>query len=562
MKKVIKWIAIFVGTLILLFAATIAGFMFFVSPSKVKPFIIENVENYTDSSLKINGEMSWVFFPHLGVNIYNSELKNSEAKNLIFKAKIKQLSVSIDWLPLLQRNLTVLGFSVKDSELTFVNKKTGEFARLSNFNLQTGDVSLTDPFKVSASFDYDDADLKTKHKLDTIVLHDNNNKLFSFNNTNIISEIINIDHKFELNISSNFIFDIEENRFYSNNLSGSSRNLKMSGMLIIDKLDADPVMLGKVEITPFDLRDWLKSSNFDVADINKLKYATGKISYDGHRSLLLGKVIIDEASLKHLSFNNLQIPFALQNNVLSLRDIKSNFYRGEMQSDIDIRFHSPKNITSIKTKLSGFNVAALLKDLDPKMAISFSGNGNFAIQASAIGSNRQEILNSLNGGGNPAISNGYINGVDIKYLISTAGAMLNRKAMPTNNTQKTPFQSLNASYTIRDGVILNNDLFLRSSEFVSKGAGSVNLKDNYIDYSLNTNLSNQNGNLLNIPGLPIPIIIAGNLDNAKISLDIKELTKSFAEMQLGRAEGKLNEKIEKGKIPKRAGKFLRRLFGD
>ncbi len=78
-----------------------------------------------------------------------------------------------------------------------------------------------------------------------------------------------------------------------------------------------------------------------------------------------------------------------------------------------------------------------------------------------------------------------------------------------------------------------------------------------IDYHLQTFL-NEAGN---IGKLPIPIKLIGYLKSPQIKLDIDALTKGIAKQQMQNVKSQIQERIEKGKIPEKAGKFLQNLLG-
>ena len=146
----------------------------------------------------------------------------------------------------------------------------------------------------------------------------------------------------------------------------------------------------------------------------------------------------------------------------------------------------------------------------------------------------------------------------MNYLISTARAMATKQTSLMKNTKQTPFNEFKGGFAIQAGVISNNDLVISAADFITKGQGTINLGTETIDYHLQASLS-QNDNTPN--PLAIPVRITGNLVAPHIGLDKEALTKAMAEQQIQKVKTQLQDRIEKGKIPEKAGKFLQNLLG-
>ena len=76
MRKFLKFAGILIAFLVALILLAIILLITFVSPNRLKPVLTEQVMKYTGRQLLIDGDMSWTFFPYLGVKVGHSSLSN------------------------------------------------------------------------------------------------------------------------------------------------------------------------------------------------------------------------------------------------------------------------------------------------------------------------------------------------------------------------------------------------------------------------------------------------------------------------------------------------------
>ncbi|WP_408900845.1 AsmA family protein [Photobacterium piscicola] len=103
MKKILY---ILLG-LILLVVIGIGALVTFVNPNQFKPLLTEQVKKMTGRDLVINGDISWRFFPTLGLSVGDTEFRNPAGfaePNLI---QFKQADLSVSVLPLLSQHLDI-----------------------------------------------------------------------------------------------------------------------------------------------------------------------------------------------------------------------------------------------------------------------------------------------------------------------------------------------------------------------------------------------------------------------------------------------------------------------
>ncbi len=98
--------SIFSG-LVLIAALVVGGLTFFVNPNDFKSLIVNEIKKSTGRELAINGDITWQFFPQLGLSVENVALKNPEGfdENNLFTLRRAELSVNV--LPILFKRIEI-----------------------------------------------------------------------------------------------------------------------------------------------------------------------------------------------------------------------------------------------------------------------------------------------------------------------------------------------------------------------------------------------------------------------------------------------------------------------
>ena len=85
MSKFLKFTGVVLGIVLLLLALAVAVLVTLVSPNRLKPIMMDQVKKHTGREFVIDGDLSWSFFPYLGVKAGHLSLGNpSEFTQKIF----------------------------------------------------------------------------------------------------------------------------------------------------------------------------------------------------------------------------------------------------------------------------------------------------------------------------------------------------------------------------------------------------------------------------------------------------------------------------------------------
>lgn len=192
--QLIKW---FLWLLLFVVVVAIGGAIFLVNkvdPNDLKPQITQRIEAATGRKLELAGDLSWRFYPWVGVTINDFSLANREGFSPASMLKAEQADVQLKLLPLISKQLeigkiklqkpvinlsvtaqgepnwgdlvkekiqtstepeqaagavlgglVIQGVDITDGEIDWNDQQAGQQYHLSNFNLTTGKVKPGEP---------------------------------------------------------------------------------------------------------------------------------------------------------------------------------------------------------------------------------------------------------------------------------------------------------------------------------------------------------------------------------------------------------------------------------
>ena len=187
--------------------------------------------------------------------------------------------------------------------------------------------------------------------------------------------------------------------------------------------------------------------------------------------------------------------------VFELREV--NAYSGVVTGEFVLNNRSGLSVGG-KLKGAGISVQGLLNDAAGLNRLT--GVANLDLSFLGVGENVDTIMRSLSGEGAFRLGQGTIEGLDLNRLMSTGDG----------SGGTTIFDSLSASYTMKNGDMLNEDLLLALRSFEARGAGRIGIGAQDMDYLFTPiALKLNDGN-----GVAIPIRIRGPWADPSILPDI------------------------------------------
>lgn len=624
--KALKIIGGIIGAVILVGIVALILLATFVSPNRFKPVITDQVKKFTGRTLTIDGDLSWTVFPSLGVKVGHLELSNPPAFKQKNFAEIESATVSVKFLPLLHSKvessgitlkglklylvknpdgttnwqdlqnaspqptakeqavasketakrsalgLVISGIDISDAVISWDNQQAKQTIDIKNFELHARDINLTSsfPFETSFNFTGKNPNVSGNVSMTSKIALSLDQQMYSIDNMDLNAKIKQDQKKFDINIKGNVAADLNKDKLQLGNFVAQIANLKLTGKMNIADLLTKPTSTGHLQIQPFDVKKWLEETGQDASSVQSLKNLSGDFDFTAGTSLqsvdLKGNLQIDEVRASKLLVTNIIVQTKLQKGVLNLAPISAAFYQGTVQGDAKVNLNTAAPQISLNAKMANVQAKPLLTDLNANEKLKINGAGNVDLNITTSGTSGDTIVKNLNGTAKLAFNNGVLEGIDIGYLLDSAHAFASKQASTATNSEKTEFGTLTGTVVIHNGVITMDDLYLNAPRFETKGNGTINLVSQQITYRLKTTAkkttADEKNSIQNLYGLPVPILISGDMSSPHIQLDTEELMKAIAQQQIEKVKSDVKDKIlDQIKGQGNAGAIINGIFG-
>lgn len=544
--KALKWI---IGVVLLI----LVGFVFYLTvvfdPNDFKPQIIAAVEKQTGRTLAIDQDLSWTFFPTIGIKaggISLSNPKNFSEKQMV---AVNEIVANVDLLPLLSKQVKISQLKLDGLQLNLETTKDG---RTSFEGLMASDEGQGGKTPADASsqrgnimleglniggIDISNAQVKW---LDSQQATENVFTLESLTvgalaldsfapityklNGKMPDMTVSSEGQGQLKISSDLKQISLKDFTIHNNLAGVN--------LPKGELKAD--LTTNIQLNTGTQTVAMVLNKLALADINgsgELNLSYGSKVPQVDATLALGTVDLDKlmpaaeantteqpaaatsvaatsvepdlngmkavnmtlrltiASLKAagVTTDNWVINTKLHNGVLEVQKLTADLYQGSLTASAKVDGRNKLASYSFDSELKQVNLRPLLRDAaDVDM---LAGTANINAKGSGRSLIPENIKKNLDVSGNFNIADGALYGVNIPLMIRNAQAKLKGDlSSQSGEEEKTDFTSLTGSFTVKDGLANNPDLLMSSPLIRLSGAGGANLLQETLDYRLKTSL--------------------------------------------------------------------------
>lgn len=183
--------------------------------------------------------------------------------------------------------------------------------------------------------------------------------------------------------------------------------------------------------------------------------------------LAIGRVLLDG-----MLFNNMRSHVKLQNQILRLDPLSLGLYGGSYQGSAQIDLKSQVPDFTLNGHVGGVNLNQFLTALMRSKSVAYgTTNANFNLRGRGQGAD--QLLKSLSGNGNVAISDGKITSFDLMKQVEIFGRFA---GLPSGGAG-TAFRSLKTNFHIDRGRLTTDDLQIIMDDLQVTGSGSMQLGD-------------------------------------------------------------------------------------
>ena len=238
----------------------------------------------------------------------------------------------------------------------------------------------------------------------------------------------------------------------------------------------------------------------DVIDVSALSSIDADVTVVAN-SINLGTV--------QLGLSNVNAKLDRSRVVFTLNKVET--YKGLVKGEFVINGRGGLSVGG-NLSANGVAMTPLLRDLADYERLV--GVGGMKLKFLGVGNTMDAIMNSLSGSGSLSLGQGEILGLDL------AGMLRNLDASYRGKGQKTVFNSINATFAIKDGVLSNDDLLFVAPLAKAQGAGVVGIGTQTLKYRVTpVALMADDGT----GGISVPVLISGTWANPKFRPDLQAL---------------------------------------
>lgn len=268
------------------------------------------------------------------------------------------------------------------------------------------------------------------------------------------------------------------------------------------------------------------------------------------RSLNLdGSLRIGRLKVANIKSSGVRLDVKAQHGQLVISPLSANLYQGSLKGSLSVNAAATPVIV-ISQALSGIDVAALTRD-----AAGFDtleGRGNVGMNLSMQGNTVSGMKKAVNGNLSLNLADGAVKGINIAKKLRDAQGLLGKsQTQSANQSEKTDFSELRATFKVAGGVAHNDDLSLKSPLLRLSGNGDINIGNDTMNYLAKATLAKTlegQGGKDNVGGITVPVRISGPFTDLKYTLDfgamVGEVAKQKVEAKKEEVKARVKDQLQ------------------
>ena len=266
-----------------------------------------------------------------------------------------------------------------------------------------------------------------------------------------------------------------------------------------------------------------------------------------------GKLALQQVTLTGQTIKPFNMAVRARDGVVRLTQLDGGIFGGSFSASGSIDTRKTPVGSGLKAQLKGIDSAAAQQAYEVPQQVS--GLLDLNLDVTAGGNSLRRWMNTLNGNASFKVTDGALLGVNLEQQVCRAIALANRKSLSgERGSENTPFEQLDGSFTIRNGVVANRDLVVDLPGLAGKGKGDINLPEQRLDYSIGLLLEGDRSEMPDeacqvnerYADIEWPIRCQGYLHNAGSScgVDSEGVGKIAAKLVGNEVQRKLEERID------------------
>ena len=543
--KFLKWLLIVFASLFLLLVAYLT---LIFDPNDFKPQIVEAVKKQTGRDLTINQDLSWTFFPSIGISLGDISLSNPKGFKNDTMLKVDGIVAEVALLPLLSKeveiaqlnldgltlnydsykngrtsldgltsggekaggeqassdsksvegsvqlsSLNIGGIAITNTQVNLFDEATGKVQALKLEALTLGAFSLDKFADISFKFSMVQPEMTLTSQGKGEIKVDNSLTTITIKDfavENIVEGDAIPNKRMQMDLTSQIELNNQAKTLAVVLSSLSLEQIKAQGKLAVNYGAKVPDVVASMSFGDIDLTPYMAKGEAAKADEKGGGASASAQEPDltGMKAVNL-KLDLDIKSViaDKIKTENWLMKLTLKNGVLDVSQLSADLYQGKLLASAQLDGRKPVASYRFDKKISGIQVRPLLTDAAEVDMLA--GTTNFEVAGSGSSLIPDNIKRNLNAKGQFEIADGSLYGVNIPQMLRDAKAKLAGNLNATSGGEKkTDFTSLTGSFIMAKGVVTNPDLNMASPLIRLQGKGNVNLLSEAIDYALKTSV--------------------------------------------------------------------------
>ncbi len=599
--KLLKWVLIAVGAVVLLFAGALAFIAATFDPNQYKAQVADLVREKTQRTLTIEGDIRLMLFPKLGVHLGKTRL--SEFKSEKDFAGLDDMRVSLALIPLLSRHivvdqiqldglranlvkhkdgktnfgdllgaekteapakpaesaksqttpikLEVDGVRISQAALVWKDEATGAGYAISDFNLKTGGVAPGVPtkFDLAATIRANEPKVDVKLQAGGTLVADLEKQVFSVTGLTVKLNGPAAGVGVAAELSGSVAADLEKrtaNADLTMKLDESNIKAKFAVADFATLRGTFDIAIDKLNVDKY--RPQNKPGETPTAQASS--HPEQPIDFSPIKKLdVAGSVRIGDLTASNIKTQNVHVEIRAKNGRLDVDPLVANLYQGGVKGSASIDANT--NRIAVKQNLAGISIGPLLHDAIGQDLLE--GRGNVALDLTSAGNLVSAMKKTLNGTARLELKDSAIKGINLAQSLRNAKALVTGGKHEAEQGavagEKTDFSELTASFVIKNGIAHNDDFLAKSPFLRLTGEGDVNLPDSTLNYlakaAVVASSAGQGGKeTADLKGLTIPVRASGPFTALKYKLEYGSVLSDSAKQKLEERREVIKDKLD------------------
>ncbi len=309
----------------------------------------------------------------------------------------------------------------------------------------------------------------------------------------------------------NMIAVLDQNRLEGEVDIQISNPPQITARLNAGDLDLSKVSGGDTADGASDTEGWSKAP----IDASFLALANGKIRLQAKSIAVPG-----------MTFGKSDLTLSLDRSRAVLQMHPASLFSGQLNGQVVANNRNGLSVGG-NLKAANIDINEALETLGDIKRLSGAGSGN--LEFLGVGQSEDQIMRSLSGKGDIEVGRGVISGLDLDRLMG--------RGKGSGGT--TVFNSLTASFTMKNGDLTNKDLLMQLDNFRADGTGRIGLGARDIDYLFTPVALRANSG----QGISVPVRIKGPWSDPSIKPDLTKVIEAAAEGKVKELEDDAKKKV-------------------